>query len=132
MNKALKKMTTDGRLIAGAQAGKTGAGCYKVSMEEKTRIKHVEKAAVKKLGAAEKGAVKKIHAKKSTASKSKKKVTTKSSAGKKVVVKAAAKKKVAGKKSAPKKIGAKAMRRRCRRRLPQELRPRRARPSLSR
>merc|ERR1712147_241794 len=31
MNKALKKMTTDGRLVAGAQAGRTGAGCYKVS-----------------------------------------------------------------------------------------------------
>ena len=44
MNKALKKMTTDGRLVAGAQAGKSGAGCIKVSKKEKTRIKQVEKA----------------------------------------------------------------------------------------
>merc|ERR1719318_2406003 len=56
LNKALKKMTTDGRLVAGAQAGKSGAGCYKVSMEEKTRINQVEKASAKKRAAAEKGA----------------------------------------------------------------------------
>ena len=108
MNKALKKMTTDGRLLAGAQAGKSGAGCCKVSMEEKTKIKQAEKAAAKKLAAAEKGVVKKVTAKKSTGSK-KKVATAKSSAGKKKVVKAAAKKKVVGKKSAPKKTGAKAM-----------------------
>merc|ERR1719504_527221 len=97
MNKALKKMTTDGRLVAGAQAGRTGAGCYKVSMEEKTRIKQVEKAAAKKLAAAEKGTVKKVAAKKSTASK--KKVAGKAGASKKKVVKTAGKKKVVGKKS---------------------------------
>merc|ERR1719318_475929 len=90
MNRALKKMTTDGRLVAGAQAGKSGAGCYKVSIEEKTRIKQVEKAAAKKLAAAEKGAVKNVSAKKPTASKKK---AAKSSVGKKVV-KAAGKKKV--------------------------------------
>eukprot|EP00091_Calanus_sinicus_P000359 TRINITY_DN102_c0_g1_i13.p1 TRINITY_DN102_c0_g1~~TRINITY_DN102_c0_g1_i13.p1 ORF type:complete len:254 (-),score=125.65 TRINITY_DN102_c0_g1_i13:111-788(-) len=102
MNKALKKMTTDGRLVAGAQAGKSGAGCYKVSMEEKTRIKQVEKAAAKKLAAAEKAPGKKVVKKKSSG----KKVTVKTSAGKKLV-KAAAKKKVVGKKSVPKKTGAK-------------------------
>jgi len=107
MNKALKKMTTDGRLVAGAQAGKSGAGCYKVSVEEKTRIKQVEKAAAKKLAAAEKGGVKKISAKKPSASK--KKVAAKSGAGKKKVAKVAGKKKVVGKKSAPKKSGTKVM-----------------------
>ena len=60
MNKALKKMTTDGRLVAGAQAGKSGAGCYKVSMEEKTKIKQVEKAAAKKLAAAGDAPAKKL------------------------------------------------------------------------
>merc|ERR1719318_2517592 len=97
LNKALKKMTTDGRLVAGAQAGKSGAGCYKVSMEEKTRINQVEKASAKKRAAAEKGAVKKVSTKKSTASKKK---APKSSGGKKKVV---------GKKSAPKKTGTKVM-----------------------
>merc|ERR1711925_7169 len=106
MNKALKKMTTDGRLVAGAQAGKSGAGCYKVSMEEKTRIKQVEKASAKKLAAAEKGAVKKVSTKKSTASKKK---APKSGGGKKKVVKAAGKKKVVGKKSVSKKTGTKVM-----------------------
>jgi len=106
MNKALKKMTTDGRLVAGAQAGKSGAGCYKVSIEEKTRIKQVEKAAAKKLATAEKGAVKKVTSKKSAASK--KKVGGKSGVSKKKV-KVAGKKKVVGKKPAPKKTGTKAM-----------------------
>merc|ERR1719318_1100562 len=87
MNKALKKMTTDGRLVAGAQAGKSGAGCYKVSVEEKTRIKQVEKAAAKKLAAAEK-----VSTKKSTASKKK---AAKPGGSKKKVVKAAGKKKAA-------------------------------------
>jgi len=102
MNKALKKMTTDGRLVAGAQAGKSGAGCYKVSMEERTRIKQMEKAAAKKLAAAEKGAVKKVSAKKPITSK--KKVAAKSGGGKKKVVKTAGKKK-----AAPKKTGTKVM-----------------------
>jgi len=113
MNKALKKMTTDGRLVAGAQAGKSGAGCYKVSMEERTRIKQMEKAAAKKLAAAEKGAVKKVSAKKPITSKKKvaaksgggkKKVAAKSGGGKKKVVKTAGKKK-----AAPKKTGTKVM-----------------------
>eukprot|EP00090_Calanus_glacialis_P000427 TRINITY_DN10253_c0_g1_i8.p1 TRINITY_DN10253_c0_g1~~TRINITY_DN10253_c0_g1_i8.p1 ORF type:complete len:226 (+),score=105.18 TRINITY_DN10253_c0_g1_i8:57-734(+) len=104
MNKALKKMTTDGRLMAGAQAGKTGAGCYKVSTEEKTKIKQMEKAAAKKLAAAEKAPGKKVSTKKSSAGK---KVAVKTGAGKKKLVKAAAKKKVVGKKSVPKKTGAK-------------------------
>merc|ERR1719318_2327915 len=82
LNKALKKMTTDGRLVAGAQAGKSGAGCYKVSMEEKTRM--VEKASAKKRAAAEKGALKKVVGKKSASKKTGTKVmkkVSKASAG---------------------------------------------------
>ena len=47
MNKALKKMTTDGRLVAGAQAGESEAGCNKFSMEEMTP--QVKKNAAKKM-----------------------------------------------------------------------------------
>merc|ERR1719209_969459 len=49
VNKAIKKMVEDGKLVAGAQAGKSGSGSFKVSIEEKTRIKQEEKAAAKKL-----------------------------------------------------------------------------------
>ena len=47
MNKALKKMTTDGRLVAGAQAGESEAGCNKFSMEEMTP--QLKKTAAKKM-----------------------------------------------------------------------------------
>merc|ERR1712000_425869 len=49
VKKAIKKMVEDGKLVAGAQAGKSGSGSFKVSIEEKTRIKQEEKAAAKKL-----------------------------------------------------------------------------------
>merc|ERR1711970_1475865 len=49
VNKAIKKMVEDGKLVAGAQAGKSGSGSFKVSIEEKTRIKQEEKATAKKL-----------------------------------------------------------------------------------
>merc|ERR1712000_527869 len=49
VNKVIKKMVEDGKLVAGAQAGKSGSGSFKVSIEEKTRIKQEEKAAAKKL-----------------------------------------------------------------------------------
>merc|ERR1711970_1134979 len=49
VNKAIKKMMEDGKLVAGAQAGRSGSGSFKVSIEEKTRIKQEEKAAAKKL-----------------------------------------------------------------------------------
>jgi hypothetical protein len=88
MNKTLKKMTTDGRLVAGAQAGRSGAGCYKVSAEEKMRIKQVEKAAAKKLAAVDKKKVLvKKTAKKPATATGLKKSAKKSAAGKKVVVK---------------------------------------------
>merc|ERR1711892_512537 len=56
VNKTIKKMITDGKLTAGALPGKTGSGCFKVSVEEKTRIKQMERAAAKKLKAMEKKA----------------------------------------------------------------------------
>ena len=40
--------------MPGAVAGKTGAGCYKLSAEEKESIKKVEKAALKKMAEAAK------------------------------------------------------------------------------
>ena len=42
-------MREEGVLVAGAQPGRKGAGCYKVSQEEKTRIAEAAKAAAKKL-----------------------------------------------------------------------------------
>ena len=47
--RVLKKMREEGILVAGAQPGRKGAGCYKVSQEEKTRIAEAAKAAAKKL-----------------------------------------------------------------------------------
>merc|ERR1719500_871809 len=49
LNSVLKKMREEGVLVAGAQPGRKGAGCYKVSQEEKTRIAEAAKAAAKKL-----------------------------------------------------------------------------------
>merc|ERR1712168_1712672 len=49
VNKTIKKMVEDGKLVAGAQAGKSGSGSFKVSIEEKARIKQEEKVAAKKL-----------------------------------------------------------------------------------
>ena len=74
VNKTIKKMITDGKLVAGAQAGKTGSGCFKVSVEEKTRIKQMERAAAKKLKAMEKKAAMTVPGKKVKPSATKKKV----------------------------------------------------------
>jgi len=49
LNRVLKKMVEEGKLVAGAQAGKSGSGSFKVSNEEKARIKQEEKAMAKKL-----------------------------------------------------------------------------------
>merc|ERR1711990_521178 len=38
LNRVLKKMREEGVLVAGAQPGRKGAGCYKVSQEEKTLL----------------------------------------------------------------------------------------------
>merc|ERR1719318_789444 len=82
LKKAIKKMVEEGKLVAGAQAGRSGSGSFKVSNEEKTRIKQEEKAAAKKLqkkAAVPNPKAKKpsIKAKKSTPSSSKSKVVKK-------------------------------------------------------
>merc|ERR1719452_140879 len=61
MNKTLARMVKSGKLLPGAQAGRSGAGCYKLSAEEKTAIKKMERTEAKKLSGA---AVKKIAKKK--------------------------------------------------------------------
>merc|ERR1719385_357104 len=54
LNRVLKKMREEGILVAGAQPGRKGAGCFKISPEEKSRIAAVSKAAAKKLKAQQK------------------------------------------------------------------------------
>merc|ERR1719317_1909194 len=74
--KTLKKMIEEGRLVPGAQAGHSGAGSFKLSLQEKSRIVKAERAV----------------AKKAKASTSTKKVVSKSTTGKKKVVKKGVKK----------------------------------------
>merc|ERR1712179_25040 len=84
LNSVLKKMREEGVLVAGAQPGRKGAGCFKVSSEEKGRMADAAKAAARKL---------------KVASKAPKKVA-KASAGKKVSKGASAGKKISAKKTA--------------------------------
>merc|ERR1719209_1223334 len=49
VKKTVKKMVESGTLVPGAQAGKTGSGSFKVSPDEKLRLKQAEKAAAKKV-----------------------------------------------------------------------------------
>merc|ERR1712212_766802 len=95
LNRVLKKMRDEGVLVAGAPSGRKGAGCFKVSQEEKSRMADAARAAAKKLKAQQKQGLGKV------ASKAPKKVA-KMNAGKKAV-------KGAGKKSSVKKsaLGAK-------------------------
>jgi len=79
MNKALARMVKSGKLLPGAQAGRSGAGCYKLSAEEKTAIKKMERMEAKKLSGV---AVKKI-VKKKTAESKKKVAVKRSAVGKK-------------------------------------------------
>merc|ERR1719347_1745844 len=48
ITKTLKKMVEDGKLVPGAQAGKSGSGSFKISPEEMTRIKQSERDVAKK------------------------------------------------------------------------------------
>merc|ERR1712002_73643 len=48
ITKTIKKMIEEGTLVPGAQAGHNGAGSFKLSTQEKLRIKQAEKAANKK------------------------------------------------------------------------------------
>merc|ERR1712172_4755 len=107
LNRTLKKMCDEGVLVAGAPPGRKGAGCFKVSQEEKGRLADAAKAAAKKLKAQQKQSLGKAASKapKKAAKKSaRKKVSAKKSASgaKKPVAKSS---KAAGKKSAA--VGAK-------------------------
>merc|ERR1712192_60574 len=103
LNRALKKMCDEGVLVAGAPPGRKGAGCFKVSQGEKSRLADAAKAAAKKLKAQQKQSLGKV------ASKAPKKVAKMSagrkpgkgvSAGKKAGKNASAGKKISAKKSA--------------------------------
>ena len=101
MNKTLAKMAKSGRLVPGAQAGRSGAGSYKLSAEEKIAIKKREKVEAKKQA----GAVKKVNKKiAGEVTAVKKKVAKKSAGMKKVVAKKSGGK---AKKVAKAKVGAK-------------------------
>merc|ERR1712126_446709 len=96
LNSVLRKMREEGVLVAGAQPGRKGAGCFKVSAEEKARMALADKVAARKLKAQEKKGLGKV------ASNAPKKVA-KVSAGKKTGKKVSAKKTAAGtKKPVPK------------------------------
>ena len=100
MNRTLAKMAKSGRLLPGAQAGRSGAGSYKLSSEEKIAIKRMEKLEAKK----QVGSVKKITKTAGEVTAAKKKVFKKSDEKKKVVAKKSGKK---VKKVAKAKVGAK-------------------------
>merc|ERR1712183_410655 len=93
LNSVLKKMREEGVLVPGAPAGRKGAGCFKVSPEEKGRLAAAAKVAARKLMVQQQQAVAKM------ASKAPKKVS-KVGAGKKAVKGASAGKKLSAKKTA--------------------------------
>eukprot|EP00092_Neocalanus_flemingeri_P041037 GFUD01044683.1.p1 GENE.GFUD01044683.1~~GFUD01044683.1.p1 ORF type:complete len:248 (+),score=60.80 GFUD01044683.1:64-807(+) len=95
LNRAIKKMSTAGKLVPGALPGRNGAGSFKLSAEETKSIKQAEKAALKKVAQAGKKVKKGA---KGTAAKklvAKKEVVKKSGAKVPVVKTAAKSKKVA-------------------------------------
>ena len=58
--RVLKKMRDEGVLVAGAPPGRKGAGCFKVSQEEKSRMADAARAAAKKLKAQQKQGLGKV------------------------------------------------------------------------
>merc|ERR1711942_39637 len=86
LNKMLKKMSDEGKVVPGADAGKSGAGCFKLSPEEKLRLLQVEKAALKKEKLKAKGTddVKKVSKKKVSVTKKSNEVAKKNAKGGKV------------------------------------------------
>merc|ERR1711872_593763 len=86
LNKMLKKMSDEGKVVPGADAGKSGAGCFKLSPEEKLRLLQVEKAAIKKEKSKVKGTddVKKVSKKKVSVTKKSNEVAKKKAKGGKV------------------------------------------------
>merc|ERR1711990_677461 len=63
LNSVLKKMREEGVLVPGAPAGRKGAGCFKVSPEEKGRLAAAAKVAARKLKVQQQQAVGKIASK---------------------------------------------------------------------
>ena len=59
-SRVLKKMRDEGVLVAGAPPGRKGAGCFKVSQEEKSRMADAARAAAKKLKAQQKQGLGKV------------------------------------------------------------------------
>merc|ERR1712142_532279 len=47
LNKMIKKMSDEGKVVPGAAVGKSGAGCFKLSAEERIRLAKDEKVAAK-------------------------------------------------------------------------------------
>merc|ERR1712042_428715 len=85
LNKMLKKMSDEGKVVPGADAGKSGAGCFKLSPEEKLRLLQVEKAALKKEKVKAKGIdVKKVSKKEVSIIKKSNEVAKKNAKGGKV------------------------------------------------
>merc|ERR1711872_525048 len=85
LNKMLKKMSDEGKVVPGADAGKSGAGCFKLSPEEKLRLLQVEKAALKKEKVKAKGSdVKKVSKQKVSITKKSNEVAKKNAKGGKV------------------------------------------------
>merc|ERR1712142_279261 len=98
LNKMLKKMSDEGKVVPGADVGKRGSGCFKLSTEEKMMLLQIEKAALKKEKLKAKGSdVKKV-------SKKKVSVTKKSVKGGKVIVAVKSKPKSTSSKSMPSKV----------------------------
>merc|ERR1712240_432130 len=50
LNKMLKKMSDEGKVVPGAEVGKSGSGCFKLSIEEKIRLLKIEKIRLLKIG----------------------------------------------------------------------------------
>merc|ERR1712098_529228 len=48
LNKMIKKMSEEGKVVPGAAVGKSGSGCFKLSAEERNRLAKDEKVAAKK------------------------------------------------------------------------------------
>merc|ERR1719242_265583 len=94
LNRQLKKMGDEGVLVPGAQPGRKGAGCFKLSAEEKGRMADAAKVAARKLKAQSKHGFGKVSVKAP-------KKTAKKSLGKNV------KGVSTGKKNAAKKVGPK-------------------------
>merc|ERR1712142_1281782 len=86
LNKMLKKMSDEGKVVPRAEAGKSGAGCFKLSPEEKLRLLQIEKAALKKekLKAKSSDDVKKVSKKKVSVTKKSNEVAKKNVKGGKV------------------------------------------------